>query len=86
MDPVVPELITQLFENALLIEGLHPNPAEMVSRIQAIMAAAAGTSPALDAAGAAAGAGPASDAAGAAAGADPASDAATERDPAPDAD
>ncbi len=42
LDPVVPELITQLYENALLIEGIHPNPAEMVDRIQAIMNAAAG--------------------------------------------
>lgn len=48
MDPVLPELITQLFENALLIEGIHPNPAEMVSRIQAIMTAAAGTAGAED--------------------------------------
>ena len=44
LDPVVPELITQLYENALLIEGIHPNPAEMVGRIQAIMNAAAGVS------------------------------------------
>ncbi|MBN2469559.1 MAG: molecular chaperone HtpG [Anaerolineae bacterium] len=45
LDPVVPELITQLYENALLIEGIHPNPAEMVGRIQAIMNAAAGVAP-----------------------------------------
>ena len=41
MDPLVPQVIEQLYENALLVEGVHPNPAEMVSRIQAIMAAAA---------------------------------------------
>ncbi len=41
MDPLVPEMIEQLYENALLVEGVHPNPADMVDRIQAIMAAAA---------------------------------------------
>lgn len=40
LDPVVPQVIEQLYENALLVEGVHPNPAEMVGRIQAIMAAA----------------------------------------------
>ncbi|HRE48709.1 MAG TPA: molecular chaperone HtpG [Aggregatilineales bacterium] len=35
------QLIEQIFESALLIEGLHPNPMEMVERIQAIMVAAA---------------------------------------------
>lgn len=34
-------LIEQLYENALLLEGLHPNPADMVGRIQALMEAAA---------------------------------------------
>lgn len=29
--------IEQLYENALLVEGLHPNPAAMVSRVQALM-------------------------------------------------
>ncbi|PJF45081.1 MAG: molecular chaperone HtpG [Phototrophicales bacterium] len=29
--------IEQLYENALLIDGLHPNPAEMVQRIQRLM-------------------------------------------------
>jgi molecular chaperone HtpG len=33
--------IEQLYENALLIEGLHPNPATMVSRIQALIERAA---------------------------------------------
>jgi molecular chaperone HtpG len=32
--------ITQLYENALLLEGLHPNPGHMVGRIQALIAAA----------------------------------------------
>ncbi|HMP42280.1 MAG TPA: molecular chaperone HtpG [Roseiflexaceae bacterium] len=43
-DPIIPLLIEQLYESALLIEGLHPNPAAMVSRIQALMEAAAQTS------------------------------------------
>lgn len=33
-------IITQIYENALLIEGLHPDPASMISRIQEIIAAA----------------------------------------------
>lgn len=33
-------LIEQIYENALLIEGLHPDPAEMIERIQQIMSAA----------------------------------------------
>ncbi|MBN1964229.1 MAG: molecular chaperone HtpG [Anaerolineae bacterium] len=41
LDTLVPSMIEQLYENALLVEGIHPNPAGMVSRIQAIMAAAA---------------------------------------------
>lgn len=41
MDPILPAMIDQLYENALLIEGIHPNPAEMVDRIQQIMTAAA---------------------------------------------
>ncbi len=32
--------IEQLFANALLVEGIHPNPAEMVERIQMLMEAA----------------------------------------------
>ncbi|MGH9510356.1 MAG: hypothetical protein ACRD2M_10480, partial [Terriglobales bacterium] len=34
---VVSNCIHQLYENGLLLEGLHPNPAEMVGRIQALM-------------------------------------------------
>lgn len=33
-------LIEQLYENTLLIEGLHPDPAAMVARIEALMRAA----------------------------------------------
>jgi molecular chaperone HtpG len=32
--------IQQLFDSALLLEGLHPNPADMTPRIQALMEAA----------------------------------------------
>lgn len=41
-DPRTPLLIEQLFESALLLEGLHPNPASMVTRIQQLMEKAAG--------------------------------------------
>jgi molecular chaperone HtpG len=41
-DPLVNTLIEQLFANELVTEGLHPNPAEMVSRIYELMAAATG--------------------------------------------
>ena len=40
-DPLAAALVEQIYENALLLEGLHPNPAEMVGRIQALMEAAA---------------------------------------------
>lgn len=36
-------IIEQVFENALLLDGLHPNPAEMVARIQILMEAATRT-------------------------------------------
>ena len=39
-DPLIDPLIEQLYENELLMEGLHPNPAEMIPRIQRLMAAA----------------------------------------------
>jgi molecular chaperone HtpG len=32
--------IEQIYENALLLDGLHPNPAEMVARIESLMEAA----------------------------------------------
>jgi len=37
---LAPLLIEQIYEDALLIEGLHPDPADMIGRIQQIMAAA----------------------------------------------
>jgi len=30
----------QLYESAMLLEGIHPNPADMVPRIEALMEAA----------------------------------------------
>jgi molecular chaperone HtpG len=33
-------IIEQIYENALLIEGLHPDPAGMIDRIQKIIEAA----------------------------------------------
>jgi HSP90 family molecular chaperone len=39
-DPVIDFAIEQLFENQLLLEGIHPNPATMTARIQALMEAA----------------------------------------------
>jgi molecular chaperone HtpG len=39
-DPLIPAAIEQLFDNALLLEGLHANPVAMVERIQSILAAA----------------------------------------------
>lgn len=35
-------MIEQIYESALLIEGLHPDPASMIPRIEALMAAALG--------------------------------------------
>jgi molecular chaperone HtpG len=40
-DPLIAAIIEQLYDSALLIEGLHPNPADMVGRIQLLMEAAA---------------------------------------------
>lgn len=37
--PVAPLIIEQVYEDALLIEGLHPDPAGMISRIQKLMEA-----------------------------------------------
>ena len=36
-DPRVSLVVEQIFENALLLEGLHPNPAEMVKRLQQLL-------------------------------------------------
>ncbi len=38
--PLADQVVEQLFESALLLEGIHPNPADMVPRIQALMEAA----------------------------------------------
>jgi molecular chaperone HtpG len=40
---VIDATVEQLFENLLLLEGLHPNPAHMVPRIQALLEAATRT-------------------------------------------
>lgn len=40
-DALARNLIEQMYDSALLLEGLHPNPADMVGRIQALMEAAA---------------------------------------------
>jgi len=37
--PVSAIIIEQIYEDALLIEGLHPDPAAMVDRIQQLMQA-----------------------------------------------
>ncbi|GAB4531891.1 MAG: molecular chaperone HtpG [Anaerolineales bacterium] len=39
-DPLTQAVVTQVYESALLLEGLHPNPAGMVARIQQLMDAA----------------------------------------------
>ncbi|HET91192.1 MAG TPA: molecular chaperone HtpG [Chloroflexi bacterium] len=39
-DAVIDAAMEQLWENLLLLEGLHPNPAQMVPRIQVLLAAA----------------------------------------------
>jgi len=35
--PLIPMITEQIYENALLIEGLHPDPAGMIQRIQKLM-------------------------------------------------
>ncbi|MGN6562742.1 MAG: molecular chaperone HtpG [Thermomicrobiales bacterium] len=40
-DALIAPLIEQLYDSALLLEGLHPNPAGMVERIELLMEAAA---------------------------------------------
>lgn len=39
-DALLPILIEQLYENELLAEGIHPNPAEMIPRLQKLIAEA----------------------------------------------
>lgn len=41
-DTLIDLTIEQLYENALLVEGIHPNPADMVGRIQTLLEAAIG--------------------------------------------
>lgn len=38
--PIINEVIEQLYESALLLDGLHPNPSHMVDRIEKLMEAA----------------------------------------------
>jgi molecular chaperone HtpG len=40
-EALIDPAIEQLYENALLLEGLHPNPAGMVSRVQSLIEQAA---------------------------------------------
>jgi molecular chaperone HtpG len=39
-DAIIDASIEQMYDSALLVDGLHPNPAEMVGRIQQLMEAA----------------------------------------------
>ena len=39
-DPVIEAAIEQMYENQLLIDGLHPNPSAMIPRLQKLMEAA----------------------------------------------
>jgi molecular chaperone HtpG len=38
--PLIPTIIDQIYDDALLIEGLHPEPANMITRVQKIIEAA----------------------------------------------
>ncbi len=40
-DSLINPLIEQLYENTLVMEGIHPNPADMIPRLQKLMEAAA---------------------------------------------
>ncbi len=42
--PLAMLIVEQLYDSALLLDGLHPNPAQMVPRIQQLMEAATNTS------------------------------------------
>jgi molecular chaperone HtpG len=42
-DAIIDASVEQLYDSALLVDGLHPNPAEMVGRIQQLMEAATRT-------------------------------------------
>ena len=41
--PLIDLAIEQLFENQLLVEGIHPNPATMIPRLQTLLEAATET-------------------------------------------
>ncbi len=41
---LAPLIVEQLYDSALLLDGLHPNPAQMVPRIQQLMEVASSTS------------------------------------------
>ena len=46
VDPALQNLvIEQIFDSALLVEGLHPDPSSMVARVQQIIEAALGQGP-----------------------------------------
>ena len=45
-DPVIDAVIEQLFETALLQDGLHPDPASMADRLLMLLEAATGGAPA----------------------------------------
>jgi molecular chaperone HtpG len=47
-EAIIDPAIEQLFENQLLMEGLHPNPTEMIPRIQQLLEAATGPLPAAE--------------------------------------
>ncbi len=38
-DPRIDAVVEQLFDNLLLLDGLHPNPARMVPRLQTLLEA-----------------------------------------------
>jgi molecular chaperone HtpG len=42
-NPIIDLVIEQLFDNLLLLEGLHPNPVQMVPRIQSLLEQATDT-------------------------------------------
>jgi molecular chaperone HtpG len=47
-DPLIDLTVEQLFENLLLLEGLHPNPAQMAPRIQELLERAVAASASAD--------------------------------------
>jgi molecular chaperone HtpG len=47
-NPLIDIVIEQVFENALLQDGIHPDPASMADRLTALMQAATGSSDGVD--------------------------------------